>query len=383
MKPQDAITTLTEIFLKVPHWRPLLLGHKGHGKSETAQQVRANLERITQQTWGLVPLFLSQMADAGDLIGLPDKRDGFTHFAAPAMFPTREAVEQGRLPQRGILFLDEPNRAREELIAPIFQLLVTGEMGPHQLADGWVIMLAANPDTSDYMVRAVDDAFWDRVVVLRYENTVQDWLVYAKQRQFSPIVTGFVESHALSFQGNEEYFDLPVKPSFRSLNKVNEAVEKLTLPDHLLEEVIAGIIGRDLAAALMAYRKNHQERHLVAEDVLMHWGQHKAVWEKILASDRTDLRDATVESVLSTLKARNLNATQWPDEWDAEALYEWIAMMPRDLLIGVCNQLVDVMHQAEGRLVENFLLDLAGAKLLPTVAEILLGEGAAFYVAET
>lgn len=88
----------------------MLVGKHGIGKS----QILSNY--FTSKGNKVIPLFLGQMSDPGDLIGLLHKNDatGRTEFMPPYWFPTDDTPV--------ILFLDELNRARPEVLQTIMDL---------------------------------------------------------------------------------------------------------------------------------------------------------------------------------------------------------------------------------------------------------------------
>ncbi len=75
----------------------MLTGRHGVGKSEVLT------EFFAQKGMRVVSLFLGQMSDPGDLIGLPDRSGEVTVFRPPYWFPVDG--------QPIVLFLDELNRA--------------------------------------------------------------------------------------------------------------------------------------------------------------------------------------------------------------------------------------------------------------------------------
>lgn len=89
----------------------MLTGRHGIGKSEilTAYFAEKNMK--------VVALFLGQMSDPGDLIGLPDKSGEITVFRLPYWFP----IDGKPI----VLFLDELNRARPEVLQTNFFLFTT------------------------------------------------------------------------------------------------------------------------------------------------------------------------------------------------------------------------------------------------------------------
>src|SRR5262249_58690591 len=98
--------------------------------------------------------------EAADLRGLPERtRDGRTRFLPSTDLPggdlTEEAIEnqlrtatpgerkrlQPRYP-RGVLFLDELNRAPDDVLQAAFQLVLDGAVGEYMLPDGWSVVAA-------------------------------------------------------------------------------------------------------------------------------------------------------------------------------------------------------------------------------------------------
>ena len=81
----------------------MLVGKHGIGKSQILSRY------FESKGHKVVTLFLGQMSDPGDLIGLPhfDESTGKTEFMPPYWFPTDGKPI--------VLFLDELNRARPEV----------------------------------------------------------------------------------------------------------------------------------------------------------------------------------------------------------------------------------------------------------------------------
>ena len=86
----------------------------------------------------VVSLFLGQMSDPGDLIGLPYKNEktGNTEFMPPYWFPTDGKPI--------VLFLDELNRARPEVLQTIMDLALNKKLAGKQLPEGSRIISAVN-----------------------------------------------------------------------------------------------------------------------------------------------------------------------------------------------------------------------------------------------
>ena len=165
----------------------LISGNHGIGKSAIVQQV------ATQLDIPCVDFRLSQN-DTGDLKGMPFHIKGRTVFAPPEFFPLREAdavelkellsladdISLGRYGDRGILFLDEINRANREVQQAAFELVLDRRLNFRSLPDGWRVVAAINGDDSIYTVNEMEPAFLSRFALINLRPTLQEWLSWAE-----------------------------------------------------------------------------------------------------------------------------------------------------------------------------------------------------------
>lgn len=243
---------------------PLFIGPMGCGKSEIVKQVAAELG-IT-----LVDLRLAQM-EPGDLIGIPYRDADRSKWAVPDWFP-REGT-------KGIIFLDELNRAPNDVRQAVFQLIWDKKMHMHSLPKGWAVVAAINPDNTDYQVEALDKAMLRRFCVLSTEPHVETWMQYAVgEGKISPDITGFIGTHKdMLFE--PETFEIPVKRNNAAWSVVDMLRKANAVPQDLEYEVYTGIIGKEAAVAFISYLDKNYERPVNGEEVLK---DYAAVKEKIL-----------------------------------------------------------------------------------------------------
>ena len=102
----------------------MLVGSHGIGKSEILT------EYFSAKGMTVVPLFLGQMSDPGDLIGIPNRNEstGKTDFMPPYWFPLDGKPI--------VLFLDELNRARPEVLQTIMDLALNRKLAGRSLPEG-------------------------------------------------------------------------------------------------------------------------------------------------------------------------------------------------------------------------------------------------------
>ena len=146
----------------------MLTGKHGIGKSQI-------LERFfTSRGERVVTLFLGQMSDPGDLIGLPrlDEATGKTHFMPPYWFPTDGKPV--------VLFLDELNRARPEVLQTVMDLTLNRTLAGRKLPEGSRVISAVN-DGEEYQLTDLDPALVSRFNIYEFKPTAQEWLLWASK----------------------------------------------------------------------------------------------------------------------------------------------------------------------------------------------------------
>ncbi len=157
--------------------RPVLLeGPTGIGKSQITAEFagRSGLQHRV--------LDLS-LLEPPDLVGLPQLRDGRTHYAFPAELPT-DGV--------GVLMLEELNRAEIPVMQPALQLLSARRLHAYELPPGWFCVAAVNPEQDDYQVNRLDAALRSRFLQVFVRADRDEWLRWAQRANVHPIVQRLV-----------------------------------------------------------------------------------------------------------------------------------------------------------------------------------------------
>jgi len=165
------ITELMQVLdISKPEHNLMLVGNHGIGKSEILT------EYFSRQGMPVVALFLGQMSDPGDLIGIPSKNEvtGKTDFMPPYWFPLDGKPI--------VLFLDELNRARPEILQTIMDLALNRKLAGRKLPDGSRIIAAVN-EGDQYQLTDLDQALVSRFNILTFSPTVQEWLLWAKKAE--------------------------------------------------------------------------------------------------------------------------------------------------------------------------------------------------------
>jgi MoxR-like ATPase len=129
----------------------------------------------------------AQFEEMGDLIGMPKIVDEKTVFAAPNWVPTAD--------EKGILLIDDVNRADDRILRGIMQLLQNYELVSWKLPQKWHIVLTANPDGGDYSVTPMDDAMLTRMLHVTMIFEVKNWAKWASENGIHQDCINFVLTH--------------------------------------------------------------------------------------------------------------------------------------------------------------------------------------------
>lgn len=211
----------------------MLMGKHGIGKSQILS------EFYTAKGFKVVPLFLGQMSDPGDLIGLLNKNEqtGKTEFMPPYWFPIDDTPV--------VLFLDELNRARPEVLQTIMDLALNRTLAGRSLPKGSRIISAVN-NGDEYQLTDLDPALVSRFNIYEFCPTVNEWLLWAQKNSLDKRVIDFI-SH------NPDYLDsdgkkiedgsLEKTPDRRGWERVSQIISQIKNLDNESKKIVAGIIG--------------------------------------------------------------------------------------------------------------------------------------------
>lgn len=210
----------------------MLMGKHGIGKSQILDTY------FSGKGFKVVPLFLGQMSDPGDLIGLLNKNEttGKTEFLPPYWFPTDEKPI--------VLFLDELNRARPEILQTIMDLALNRTLAGKKLPDGSRIISAVN-NGDEYQLTDLDPALVSRFNIYEFKPTVKDWLVWANKNEIDERVTSFISQYPqyLDGDGSGEVESLEKTPDRRAWERVSQIITPLENLSLVHKKMISGIIG--------------------------------------------------------------------------------------------------------------------------------------------
>ncbi len=255
----------------------LLTGYHGIGKSESIR------DHFQSKGYRMITLFVGQMADAGDVIGLPDRKeinveytdtDGNTHtektkiteFCPPKWWPLD-------MNEKVIIFLDEVNRGKPELMQCLMDMILNRKLNGRDLPPKTRIIGAMNPmEEGYYQVEELDPAFIDRWNVIELIPTTEEWLSWAAMNKVHIDVMGFISKHVdhLDPPSPKDAKSGEIYPSRRSWVKVSGFLKKNpNIRESDLHTYLFSCVGTRSAAAYLAYMKSKKNGLMAGVMIVM------------------------------------------------------------------------------------------------------------------
>lgn len=258
------------------HHNIMLVGRHGIGKSEILKSF------YSSKGMQVVTLFLGQMSDTGDIIGLPTRDGGHTTFLPPYWFPLDDRPI--------VLFLDELNRARPEILQTIMDLTLNRTLAGRCLPKGSRIVSAVN-EGDDYQLTEMDPALVSRFNVYHFTPTVEEWLLWASRSEVDRRVIKFIEQNPAVLDGADVHTDgmdestINKTPDRRAWERVSDIMKVASEGTHNgVAKAIAGVVGAEAASRFMAFVQ--QNDLPTGEDVLLDYDMVSA---KLQSADIHDL----------------------------------------------------------------------------------------------
>ena len=299
----------------------MLVGRHGIGKSRIIN------DYFTERNHKVVSLFLGQMSDPGDIIGLPALSEGSnrTEFRLPFWFPDDNRPV--------VLFLDELNRARPEILQTVMDLVLNKTLAGKRLPEGSQIISAIN-EGEEYQLTDLDPALVSRFNVYHFAPTTDEWLLWASGKRLDSRVIDFIAN-------NPDLLDEAVNPDNgltktadrRAWERVAELIDPLTEIDKTAEKTIAGIIGIPTALKFSAHIKKMTQ--LNAMDILQNFKKQVAQLKKAQTHELTVLNEAlfriieteeTPEKIKKYIENVELYVQWLVDNKRQEELAHWTTM---------------------------------------------------------
>jgi hypothetical protein len=293
--------------------RKPIMGHGAHGigKSAIVYQLADKLHEIIATVpkdyiYPVIERRASQMADTGDVIGVPEPKDSdygrITTFAPMGWF-ARACNEPC------ILFFDEVDRANNDVRQSLMELTDSRKIAGHHLHPDTIIIAMVNGGSHDennaYQVSELDPAEHDRWWHVNLEPTVSDWLEWGDGR-LTEHVWNFISDNKSHLEHKGEIDPNKVYPSRRSWHHFDKCLQdskdaghnlldasedgKLPMDIYFIGE---GFVGQEASIAFKDYVEKY-ETQVSVDDVLT--GKKQNLIQKFEVNDSNSMIDKLAAS---------------------------------------------------------------------------------------
>jgi hypothetical protein len=313
----------------------MLVGHHGVGKTQGVSQ-------YAKEQQALLKILNLGTQEVGDIIGLADflKDASGQNVATKFMMPdwAKEIYEfcVANPDKKAILFLDEINRAKRDVLQVIFPLLTEKRIHGVTFPNNFYVMGAMNPNTADYIVTDISDkALLDRFCHIKLQPSKQEFMDYAKHRKFESQVIQFLYDQPSMLQAELESFELEVTPSRRSWELVDKLM-KQKMPETLLREVVAGLVGTTASTAFIKSLSD-SDKPITGNEVLNDYDSVKKRVETYsdVKKTRQDLLKYTCDNLLEAVQGLKKK----PTKDQAKNAVEFLKVIPKELSFDLCRNL--------------------------------------------
>lgn len=242
----------------------------------------------------VVTMFCSQAADPGDIIGLPrfNEETGKTEFALPWWFPTDNTPV--------VLFLDELNRARPEILQVVMDLTLSRKLAGKALPVGSQVISAIN-EGDEYQLTDLDPALVSRFNVYNFVPTPADWIQWATRTGIDSRVVSFISTNVKYLDSSfaEDSNTLDKSPDRRAWERISDIMKHEPTIDITFKKMISGIVGG--AAAVAFYESLLKNILVTPEDLLSNFGKVSSLLANYNLQQYTYLNDSLCSYIDSSL----------------------------------------------------------------------------------
>lgn len=355
----------------------LWVGIHGIGKSEVIKDI------FQEQGYAVITLFLGQMADAGDILGLPDRteiefeyngqsvRQKITEFCPPKWWPRSSDTKL-------IIFMDEFNRGKPEIYQCVFDMVLNRKLNGLDLPKYTRIIAAMNPigDEYDYDVTDLDPALIDRFNVYEFKPDHNEWLDWAIKNKCHKYVIGFISKHfaqldppVASVRKTGEVY--PSRRSWKRVSDIMNEHNELMQGDMILfKTMIMGIVGKG-AMGMFAHYIKENSKNISAGKIVTGWDNTVAVQVKTLSNQEMVHTNTEIAIYLETNEAVLFDAGGKEASLYAMNVEKYLKCLPKEIAANFFDHVTNAENK--GNKWADKLLS-ANQKLVDWFVDVLHGQ---------
>lgn len=227
----------------------LFVGNTGIGKTQAV----AKGARIADRQLVAVPPLSTMLPEDAAGIPIPHPDKGTVEFMPPDFW---------KIPNNAMLFLDELNLARQDVLCALCSVLwplADGmrKIGSLNVPEDTVVVSAAMPPSSGVTVRQLPHFLRSRLAIIPVESNLDDWVVWAQMNELDPAVIAFVTRNPnLLAPTPPSSQELEAFPTPRAWQAVSDSLIHEALRTELAEQRISGLVGPGACNDFMQFKRN-------------------------------------------------------------------------------------------------------------------------------
>jgi replication-associated recombination protein RarA len=314
---------------------PFIWGAQGIGKTSIIKQL------AKENDLGFVHLHLATQ-EVGDLVGLliPEGNGKVTH-AKPAWFPTSG---------KGIIFLDEFNRATNDVLNACFSLMTEKTIHTHKLPDGWHVVAAGNYQTNAFNVTDTSDAaLMSRFCHIDFNPSKEEFVMFAEDNE-AFTVASFIRTHGelLEVEHKEKLNMSTITPDRRAWLNMIAPLETEESIENMRYSLYAGIVGPTAAASFLTHKKKQHDR-LSGVEILKNFSKMRSKIEKLSDTKNTrfDLLNSASDEIFLIINKGPLTEKQLKN------FQEFILTVPLELNYKIINKISETQWSQKNEILNN------------------------------
>lgn len=216
---------------------------------------------------------LSQMTE-GDMIGLPFLENTSMGSQATSFKPCDWLVNAADFPV--VLFLDERNRALEQVKQAVFQIADSKAYYSLMLHEGTRVIIAENVG-DEYTVQQQDPAEISRTLTVELDPTVDEWLKYASKICDDALIE-FIRQNKECLEHKGIFDPLKKYPDRRAWVRLDAELQRANLYEtpeaHIFYVLSCASVGVEIGMKFHSFCKS-RDRQVSAEEILKDWTKAK------------------------------------------------------------------------------------------------------------
>lgn len=219
---------------------------------ELPKEAKEQIARDPSRYFILVDLKLQSVGSPEKIVGIPVIVNG-SNEAKIVWEPPLFVKALSHPNAAGVLFLDEINMAAASLQSLAFEIVLQKKVGEYKLSDNVIVIAAGNDLESNIAANPVPKPLLNRLLVLRVEPSVDEWIVWAVNAGLDERIIAFVKLFRDVYRDVEEELQQITTP--RSFEKLSKAIKNIDDVD-LIEIFARGYLNEVDAVKFINFVKN-------------------------------------------------------------------------------------------------------------------------------